>query len=81
MIKDKYFVTDSHCHIYPEKIAAKAVNGTDTFYGEHSVGSGTTENLLKLGSEAGIDHFIVQSVATTPKQVKSINNFIAEEVE
>ncbi len=81
MIKDKYFVTDSHCHIYPEKIAAKAVNGTDTFYGEHSVGSGTTENLLKLGCEAGIDHFIVQSVATTPKQVKSINNFIAEEVE
>ena len=81
MIKDKYFVTDSHCHIYPEKIAAKAVNGTDTFYGEHSVGSGTTENLLKLGSEAGIDHFIVQSVATTPKLVACINRFIAEEVE
>ncbi len=80
MIRDKYFVTDSHCHIYPEKIAAKAVNGTDNFYGAHSVGSGTTENLLKLGCEAGIDHFIVQSVATTPKQVASINNFIADEV-
>lgn len=80
MIQNKYFVTDSHCHIYPEKIASKAVNGTDNFYDAHSVGSGTTENLLKLGSEAGIDHFIVQSVATTPKQVASINNFIAEEV-
>ncbi len=80
MIRDKYFVTDSHCHIYPEKIASKAVGGTDNFYGAHSVGSGTTENLLKLGGEAGIDHFIVQSVATTPKQVASINNFIAQEV-
>ena len=26
-------VIDAHCHIYPEKIAAKAVAGTDNFYG------------------------------------------------
>lgn len=74
------FTIDSHCHIYPQKIAAKAVAGTDGFYGEKSVGEGTVENLLSLGKEAGIDHFIVQSVATTPKQVKSINEFIAREV-
>ena len=74
------FTIDSHCHIYPEKIAERAVNGTDTFYGEHSVGTGTVSNLLNLGKEAGIDHFIVQSVATTPHQVKSINEFIAREV-
>ena len=30
--------------------------------------------------KAGIDHSIVQSVATTPKQVQSINEFIAETV-
>ncbi len=80
MIND-IFVIDSHCHIYPEKIAEKAVAGTDNFYGENSVGTGTVNNLLALGKEAGIDHFIVQSVATTPKQVKSINEFIAREVE
>ena len=73
-------IIDSHCHIYPEKIAAKAVNGTDTFYGEHSVGSGTVEDLIDREEKAGVDKFIVQSVATTPKQVASINNFIATEV-
>ncbi len=80
MIND-IFVIDSHCHIYPEKIAEKAVAGTDNFYGGKSVGKGTVSDLLEEGKAAGIDHFIVQSVATTPKQVKSINEFIAREVE
>lgn len=74
------YVIDAHCHIYPEKIAAKAVGGTDNFYGEHSVGKGTVEELIARGTYAGIDKYIVQSVATTPHQVKSINNFIASEV-
>ncbi len=74
------YTIDAHCHIYPEKIAAKAVNGTDNFYGENSVGTGTVNDLLERGSSAGVDHFIVQSVATTPHQVESINNFIASEV-
>ena len=25
MVENKYFVTDAHCHIYPEKIASRAV--------------------------------------------------------
>lgn len=74
------FTIDSHCHIYPEKIAAKAVAGTDNFYDTRSVGKGTVEDLIDRGGKAGIDHFIVQSVATTPKQVESINSFIAIEV-
>ena len=76
-----FFVTDAHCHIYPEKIAERAIHGTDTFYSEHSVGTGTVGNLIETGGRAGIDRFVVQSVATTPKQVKSINEFIAGEVE
>ena len=80
MVENKYFVTDSHCHIYPEKIASRAVAGTDNFYHEHSVGSGTVEGLIEMGDKAGIDRYIVQSVATTPHQVKSINEFIAGEV-
>ena len=74
------FVIDSHCHIYPEKIAEKAVGGTDKFYGGKSFAKGTVSDLIEKGTDAGIDHFIVQSVATTPKQVKSINEFIAREV-
>lgn len=74
------YTIDSHCHIYPEKIAVKAVAGTDNFYGLNSVYKGTVTDLLQQGTGAGVDHFIVQSVATTPKQVKSINEFIAESV-
>lgn len=80
MINNIYTI-DAHCHIYPEKIAERAVAGTDNFYGENSVGTGTVDNLIALGRDAGVDHFIVQSVATTPHQVKSINEFIHREVE
>ena len=76
----KYEIIDAHCHIYPEKIADKAVGATDNFYGVKSFGKGTVENLIKLSKKAGISHAIVQSVATTPKQVESINRFIAKEV-
>lgn len=75
-----YRVVDAHCHIYPPRIAAAAVRGTDRFYGLHSVYNGTTDDLLTQGTAAGVDHVIVQSVATTPHQVKSINEFIAAEV-
>ncbi|MBP3706291.1 MAG: amidohydrolase, partial [Clostridia bacterium] len=66
---------------YPEKIVEKAVGGTDNFYNVTSNCKGTVEDLIDRGTAAGIDHFVVQSVATTPKQVESINNFIATSVE
>lgn len=82
MIKDlNCRVIDAHCHIYPEKIASKAVGGTDAFYSEHSACAGTVADLLARDDEAGIDLSVVQSVATTPRQVKSINEFIAASVE
>lgn len=74
-------IIDAHCHIYPPKIAARAIQGTDTFYGLHSVCGGTATDLLQRGTAAGIDRFVVQSVATTPGQVQSINSFIAREVQ
>ena len=80
MLDNKYYVIDAHCHIYPEKIAARAVAGTDGFYGEHSFGTGTVSGLLEVGDKVGIDHYIVQSVATTPHQVRGINDFIADSV-
>ena len=74
-------VIDSHCHIYPDKIAVKATAATEVFYGiNHTKLDGTVSMLLEEGTKAGVSHFIVQSVATTPKQVSSINNFIAKTV-
>lgn len=80
MIDGKYFVIDAHCHIYPPKIAAKAAQSTGNFYGERPYADGTVDFLVKEGTTVGIDHFIVQSVATTPRQVQSINEFIARSV-
>lgn len=77
---DNYYVIDGHCHVYPEKIAERAVAGTDRFYDTHSLCAGTVSDLADIGAAAGIDHFVIQSVATTPKQVASINDFIAATV-
>ena len=75
-----YEIIDSHCHIYPDAIAAKASAGTGSFYKIEMKHDGTIDTLLKESEKAGIDRHIVQSVATTPKQVSSINNFIARTV-
>lgn len=73
-------IIDAHCHIYPDKIADKASHATGSFYTLPTTYDGKVSTLLQKGAEAGIDRFIVQSVATTPKQVGSINHFIADEV-
>ncbi len=78
---DGYYVIDAHCHIYPEKIASRAVAGTDNFYGTVSYGTGIADQLREIKDKSGTDLYIVQSVATTAKQVRSINEFIAKEVE
>lgn len=73
-------IIDAHAHIYPTKIAAKAVSAVGMFYGvEHSMaGLGFTEDLLSHRS-AGITHFIVHSVATSARSVPVINDFIADQ--
>ena len=81
MVDNKYYVIDSHCHIYPDKIAERASNATGVFYHTGTPQrSGTVSDLLSACEEAGITGALVQSVATTPAQVKSINEFIARTV-
>ncbi len=74
-------IIDAHAHIYPEKIAERAVHGIEQFYDMHVDYDGTVSGLLRAGEEAGVSRFLVQSVATAPEQVRSINNFIAKSVE
>jgi len=73
-------VIDVHAHIYPSKIAAKAVAAVGKFYCyEEMSGEGTPEDLLGIYGGSPITHAIVHSVATTPKSVQSINTFLAEQ--
>ena len=73
-------IIDAHCHVYPDKIAGKASNATGAFYSLAMKYDGKVSTLLNEGAKAGIDKYIIQSVATTPAQVHSINEFIASTV-
>ncbi len=75
-----YRIIDAHCHVYPERVAAKAVDMTGAFYEAPAAGTGVVQNLITLGGEAGYDAYVIQSVASTPHHVSSINHFIAAEV-
>lgn len=71
-------IIDIHAHIFPEKVASKAIEGIGQFYGAPMSGNGTVEELLESGSKVGIYKYVVHSTATREGQVQSINNFIAQ---
>jgi predicted TIM-barrel fold metal-dependent hydrolase len=73
-------VIDCHAHIYPEKIAAKAVVNIGKFYTLPMRCGGTPGDLLDCGRRGGVGRFIVFSAAAVPDQVRSINDYIASVV-
>ncbi len=74
-------IIDFHAHIYPNKIASRAVEGVSRFYDTEIAGNGTVEDLLIQSNGYNVEHYIVHSVASIPKQVENINNFIAQQCE
>ena len=74
------FIYDMHTHIFPQKIAEKAVSSIGGFYGIPMVKKGFSEDLIESGSEIGVDKYLVCSTATTPLQVTAINSFVSGEV-
>ena len=73
-------IIDVHTHIFPQIIAEKASANIGNFYGIGMKYDGTRETLIREGTAAGVDKFVVYSVSTTPKQVDSINRFICDSV-
>jgi hypothetical protein len=72
-------VIDAHCHIYPDKIAERATTSVGEFYTiPMAVESGTAARLEEVCAGSPITKNIVHSVATSPKQVQKINDFIIE---
>lgn len=74
-------IIDAHAHVFPSKIAAKATKSIGAFYDIPMDLDGSVETLLQMKKQYGISKFLIQSVATTPVQVHSINDFIARTVE
>ncbi len=79
-MKNGYTIIDAHCHIFPDRIADKAVEMTRDFYETPAAGRGLVDDLIAMGTAAGCDGYVVQSVASHPHHVASINRFIADAV-
>lgn len=73
-------IFNMHTHIFPEKIADKAVEAIGAFYDLSMDIRGTAESLIEDGKTIGVERYLVCSTATTTHQVESINNFVAKEV-
>lgn len=76
----RYRIIDAHCHIYPQKIAAKAVAAIGNFYDIKMSEDGTADSLIREGREIGVEKYVVHSTATTVHQVRSINEYIFGEM-
>ena len=72
-------IVDIHNHIYPDKIAAKAVESIGRFYNIDMAGDGSVGSLLSIQEAAGIGYSLVHSVALRADNVTSINDFVAEQ--
>ena len=79
MYRGKIMIIDFHAHIYPNRIAEKAVHNNSQFYNINSCCDGTSETLLQIGRYAHIDKFVIHPVAQKPEQVNSINKYTASQ--
>ncbi len=73
-------IFNMHTHIFPGKIAEKAVDAIGAFYEIPMEIGGTSESLIADGRTVGVERYLVCSTATTAHQVESINNFVSAEV-
>jgi predicted TIM-barrel fold metal-dependent hydrolase len=71
-------IIDAHAHIFPDKIAVKASYAIGDFYGVPMNSDASVKSLIAKEKEIDSLYTLVCSSALTPKQVESINTFIAE---
>lgn len=69
---------DAHAHLFPSRIAEKAVEAISDFYGLQMAGKGTAEDLNARCRRAGVTHVLICSTATHPGQADSINQFMSD---
>ena len=71
-------IIDFHTHAFPDSIAPKAIPILEEKGNLCAYTDGTISDLRKKMEENHIDYSLVLPVATSPKQVKSINTFAIE---
>lgn len=71
-------IIDAHTHIYPEKIADRAIAKLEAVSGVRAKVNGRSSGLRESMKEAGIAYSILLPVATSPSQVETINEEAGE---
>lgn len=71
-------IIDAHTHVYPEKIADRAIAKLEKASGIKAKVNGRKDGLIQSMKEAGVDYSLLLPVATSPGQVDTINEEAAE---
>lgn len=71
-------IIDAHTHIYPEKIADRAIAKLEAASGVKAKVNGRADGLIRSMQEAGVDYSLLLPVATSPAQVDTINEEAGE---
>ncbi len=70
-------IVDVHVHAFPDKVAEKAIETLSATYGVQCFSDGKISSLISNMRFHNIDVSVIQPVSTDPKQVISINTWIA----
>ncbi len=70
-------VIDFHTHVFRDDVAERAIDSMSDDVRYHAYYDGTVEGLLTAMDEAGIAVSVLAPVATSAKQVRSINDWTA----
>jgi len=77
----QYTIIDCHTHVYPDKIAARAVESIGQFYGISMCLDGTADTLIRVSRESGVEKCLVCSAAVDGLHVSHINDFLIRTVQ
>jgi len=75
-MRNGHYVIDTHCHVYPQRIARRAADNISDFYDGRPHVSGDTDTLLGLMEQTGTDYAVINSAAMSPGQVEPVNSFL-----
>lgn len=68
-------IIDFHTHIFPDKLADKAIAKLSATGGIPAYSDGKADSLIKSMQKNGIQKSVVLNVATNPAQVENVNKF------
>ena len=74
-------IIDGHTHIFPEKVADRAMEQLNGMYHVDPVRRPVLDELVVEMDEAGVDRSVYAPVSTRPDQVPSINRFALDLVD